>query len=268
LKSDIGFEAPDYPRPKADGDSLREECQKMFATFLENASSKFVARATVAPKKNEKGEMTGKRFCVNYMRLNAITVDDPYRMPGVDECLKMKTARFFTKIDLKSGFWQVKLKEGDRYKTAFRIGTQALLQWKVMPMGLKNSPKTFQKLIDRVLGKTKGVFTHGYVDDIAIYSDTWDQHVIHVRDVLERLNRHNLKINLPKCVWGSSAINFLGHVIAHGSVQVDPKKVEAVGRMPPPDNRDGKGVKLVQRFLGMSGFYRKFVWPTLRWPDH
>src|SRR4051794_15204055 len=111
------------------------------------------------------------------MKLNAIAVNDPYHMLGVEECLKMRKARFFTKIDLKNGFWQVKLKEGDRYKTAFRIRTQALLQWKVMPMGLTNAPKTFQTLIDKVLGDTCGKYTFGYVK--------------HVREVLERLNRHN-----------------------------------------------------------------------------
>src|SRR4051812_29472958 len=122
------------------------------------------------PRKTQ-GRLLGKRFCVNYMKLNAITEDDNYRMPGVEEGLKMSKAKFSTKIDLKNGFWQVRLKESDRSKR--RMGTHALIRWKVMPMGLKNSPKTFQRLIDRVLGGQIRDYTHGYVDDIAIYSDTW-----------------------------------------------------------------------------------------------
>ena len=116
--------------------------------------------ASAPPKKDEKGEKTERRLCVNYRPLNKIVEKDTYQMPRADECLKLREEKYFTMIDLKSGFWQIPLLLRDRTNTAFRIGSN-FYQWRVMPMGMTNSPRTFQRLIDDTIRGIKGVFCYG-----------------------------------------------------------------------------------------------------------
>ena len=140
------------------------------------------------PKKDDQGKKTERRLCVNFKALNKITEKDPYEMPRADDCMRLREGKYFTKIDMKAGFWQVDLAYGDRYKTAFRIGDE-FYQWRCMPMGMKNSPMTFQRLIDDALEGIKGIYCYGYLDDIIVFSETWSDHLKHVSEVMKRLTQ-------------------------------------------------------------------------------
>ena len=164
-------------------------------------------------------------------------------MPRADECLNLREGKYFSKIDLKSGFWQIPLLIRDRSKTAFGIGSK-YYQWKVMPMGMTNSPRTFQRLIDDTRKGIRGIFCYGYIDDIIIFSNTWEDHLVHVAEVLKRLSERRLRVALGKCRWGVQEVIFLGFKFSKGQIMVDPKKVEDIKKMTYPDTKDkAKGVK-------------------------
>ena len=194
-----------------------------------------ITEASAPRKKDADGKQVGdRRLCCNYKALNDITEKDEYTMPTLEQCTEVKKGRIFTKLDLKSGFWQILMAPEDRAKTAFRIGRK-LFQWRVMPMGLKNSPFTFQRLMDKVLTGIIGVFVYVYVDDIIIFSDSWDDHLKHIQTVLQRLADANLRLNLPKCQFGLARVKFLGVMISHNQI---PRKDKCSERSQLPTRRD------------------------------
>jgi hypothetical protein len=147
----------------------------------------------------------------------------------------------------------MRLRQQDRMKTAFSTG-DALYEWIVLPFGLKTAPASFQRFMDRILEGIKFKFTYGFLDDIIIFSKTWKEHVQHIKMVLERLQRYNAKIKLEKCKWAGEEISFLGHILRENQLEMDPRKVQGIMNAAPPNN-----VKAVQRFLGMTGYYRRFI---------
>ncbi|GAU44853.1 hypothetical protein TSUD_112270 [Trifolium subterraneum] len=193
-------------------------------------------------------------MCVDYRALNALTVKDRFPLPTVDELLdELGAARIFTKLDLTSGFHQIRLKPQDASKTAFRTH-DGHYEYRVMPFGLCNAPATFQATLNNVfrplLRKTVIVF----FDDILVYSDSEDSHVTHLTQVFELLHQHQFFVKLAKCSFGQTEVSYLGHVVSKGSVAPDPAKVQAIQDWPSPSN-----VKELRGFLGLSGFYRKFI---------
>ena len=180
-------------------------------------------------------------------------------MPKVDDCLKMRKGLYFTKMDLKNGFWQIPLKKEDQAKTTFIIG-EKYYQWKVMPMGMKNSPMTFQALIDKTLTGILGEYVYGYIDDIIVFSETWEDHMKHLAEVLKRLQKANLRVSIQKCEWATKSVRFLGHVFSHREIKIDPEKVQAVDLLPYPEYKTpAENIKAVQKFLGMTGFCRRYI---------
>ena len=166
----------------------------------------------------------------------------------------MRRAKFFSKIDLKSGFWQITLNPKIRHLTAFRVGSK-LYQWKVMPMGLRNAPATFQRLIDNILKGIKENFCFGFLDDIIVFSENFEDHLAHLEEVLTRLEKAGVRINFAKCEWAMSRVKYLGHIVSFGKIEMDPDKLAAIRDFPYPEN-----VKKVQKFLGLTGYYRKFIY--------
>ena len=129
-----------------------------------------------------------------------------------------------------------------------------------MPMGMKISPMTFQRLIDDALRDIKGKYCYGYLDDIIVFSDSWYDHLRHVAEVMKRLAQRKLRVSLGKCRWGVEEVTFLGFKFSQGRMGTDPEKVEAVKKIPYPDPNDRiKGIKQIQCFLGMTGFLRRFI---------
>src|SRR6185437_13811629 len=133
-------------------------------------------------------------------------------------------------------------------------------QWKVMPMGITNAPATFQKLIERTLDGIEGKYAHGYLDDIIVFSETWEEHIQNLGEVLRRRMEKNQRLNVKKCQFEVSEVTFLGHVFGHGTMKIDPKKVIAIQTIAYPTEGTAQAKKKqIQRFLGMAGFCRRYI---------
>jgi hypothetical protein len=194
-----------------------------------------------------------KRFCVDFRALNKITKPNSYPLPVIDDLLSLLgKARFFSSLDLKSGYWQVAMDEADKEKTAF-CTFKGLFHFNVMPFGLTNAPAIFQELMGTVLnGLTE--FATAYLDDILIFSSTLEEHLLHIQTVFNRLRQHRLKLKLKKCNFLKAETNYLGFVINAEGIKPDAKKVEVIKSLPPPTN-----VKQVRSFIGMCSYYRRFI---------
>ncbi|KAI2663491.1 Transposon Tf2-6 polyprotein [Labeo rohita] len=196
----------------------------------------------------------GLRLCVDYRGLNQITVKNRHPLPLTNTALDaLSGAHFFTKLDLRSAYNLVRIREGDEWKTAF-ITPTGHYETLVMPFGLCNSPAAFQHFINDVLRDMLGRWCYAYLDDILIYSKTLEEHTQHVRAVLQRLLAHQLYCKLEKCAFHQHSTTFLGFIISAQGVAMDPQKLEAVRSWPLPTS-----LKQLQRFLGFANFYRRFI---------
>ena len=195
----------------------------------------------------------GLRVCVDYRRLNSVSQADAYPMPRIDELIdRLGKARYISTMDLSRGYWQVPVETASRDKTAFAT-PRGLFQFRVMPFGLHGAPATFQRLMDRVINGLDD-FAAAYLDDLIIYSATWKEHLAQLRVVMERLRAAGLTAKPPKCQLGMSRCTYLGHVVGNGLVCPEPSKIQSVETFPTPANK-----KQVRRFLGLTGYYRKFI---------
>ncbi len=196
----------------------------------------------------------GLRPCIDYRALNERTVKFRYPLPLVPAALEqLRKARFYTKLDLRSAYNLVRIREGDEWKTAFSTCTRHY-EYLVMPFGLSISPAVFQSFINDVFRDMLNRQVVVYIDDIPIYSDTLEDHVQHVRAVLQRLIQYQLFAKIEKCDFHQTSISFLGYIISPGGVAMDEGKVKAVVEWPRPTT-----LKELQRFLGFANFYRRFI---------
>ncbi|KAG7588690.1 Reverse transcriptase domain [Arabidopsis suecica] len=194
------------------------------------------------------------RMCVDCRAINNITVKYRHPIPRLDDMLdELHGSSIFSKVDLKSGYHQIRMKEGDEWKTAFKT-KQGLYEWLVMPFGLTNAPSTFMRLMNHVLRAYIGHFVVVYFDDILVYSKSLEEHVDHLKMVLEVLRKEKLYANLKKCTFGTDNLVFLGFIVSTDGVKVDEEKVKAIREWPSP-----KSVGEVRSFHGLAGFYRRFV---------
>ena len=193
------------------------------------------------------------RFIVDYRKLNNITIQDKFPLPNLEQALQMVGGhRYYSKLDLRSGYFQIPIKEDDKHKTAF-ITTHGLFEFNVLAQGLKNSPPSFQRIMSNLLLPCKK-FCIVYLDDVLIYSDNFDQHLQHVNQVLAILNKHKFQLNPPKCEVFRTNINYLGHTISHDGIRPLQERIDKILSIPQP-------VSLAQAnaFIGAIGWYRKFI---------
>jgi hypothetical protein len=231
-------------------DELERQCAAMLEQgIIRKSSSTFSSPMLLLRKADGTWH-----FCVNYRALNVIMIKDAYSIPVVDELLnELHGTRFFSKLDLRSGYHQVRMRAEDIAKTTFRTHG-SLYEFLVMLFGLCNAPTTFQALMNDILRPFPRRFILVFFDDILIYSTTWTDHLHHVRAVLDVLHQHRLFLKRSKCEIGADSISYLGHIISTSGVAMDPAKVQAVADWPvPPSTRAVRG------FLGFAGYYRKFV---------
>lgn len=229
---------------------VEEQLREMIsAGVVEPSHSGWASPVVLPPKKDG-----GHRFCVDFRKVNAVTETDAYPLPNINEILEsLSGASLFSTIDLNSGYWQVPMDPDSKAKTAF-ITHLGLYHFNVMPFGLKNAPATFQRLMENVLDGLLGEICLVYLDDIIVYSSSVTEHFERLRTVTDRLHKANLTINLKKSRFCLQEIRFLGHIVSGIGVSADPDKVEAIRSYPVPTN-----LKEVQRFLGLVGWYHKFV---------
>mgnify|MGYP005981860971 CR=1 FL=1 len=196
-----------------------------------------------------------KRFCFDGRKLNSVTKPDAYPLPKVDYILNMLTgARYLSKIDLKSAFWQIPLEDTSCEKTAFVVPSRGLYEFVVLPFGLSNAPQTLQRLMDQVLGPSLEPYVFVFLDDIVISTPTFEQHLQVLREVYQRLKEANLTINAEKCEYCLPSLKYLGFVVDKSGLHTDPEKVAAMAEFPKPQT-----VTEMKRFLGLCGWYRRFI---------
>jgi hypothetical protein len=188
------------------------------------------------------------RFCIDFRRLNDITIKDSHPLPRIDDTLDaLSGSTWYSSLDLKNGYWQVGVAEEDRVKTAFSIQGGGLWEFCAMPMGLCNAAATFERLMESILGGLTWKICLVYLDDIILYSKGFDEQLSHLRQVFQRIREANLKLNPKKCNLFRKKVTFLGPVVSEQGISTDPAKIEAVKAWPTPKN-----VKEVRSLLGFA----------------
>lgn len=227
-----------------------KEVEKMLkAGVIEPAQSEWASPVLLVSKPD--GSL---RFCVDYRKLNTITVKDTYPLPRMDECLdSLGDMRIFSVLDAISGYWQMPIPEEDRDKTAFSCHS-GLYRFNRMLFGLTNAPATFQRAMDILLSPFRWKSCLVYLDDIIIFSRNWDDHVEHVDAILSVLQRPGVKLKLRKCEFFVERIRYLGHVVRPGTIEVDQARVEALRKVKHPTTQTQ-----LRSFLGLCNVYRRFV---------
>lgn len=194
------------------------------------------------------------RFCVDYRRLNAATKMDVYPLPRVDDQLDLLSrSRYFTTLDLATGYWQVSMAPESQEKTAF-ITHSGLYEFTVMPFGLCNAPATFQRLMETVLAGLARTSCMVYIDDILVVGETFEDHLLNLRKVFDRLREAGLRLKPTKCHLAKPKVEYLGYIVSAQGIAADPKKVEAIKSFPVPAN-----LKNLRLFLGLASYYRRFI---------
>lgn len=240
-----------YPVSPAIQERINEELKYMIENdIVEPSNSSWSSPVLLVPKPNNKW-----RFCVDYRKLNRVTKKDAYPLPYISTILdKLRNAQYLSSLDIKSAYWQVPVAQESREYTAFTIPNRGLFQFKVLPFGLSNSPATFQRLIDKVIGSDLEKYCLVYLDDIIIVTDNFDLHLQVLDEVFKRLSAAGLTVSKEKCQFCRESLKYLGYVVDRQGLHVDPDKVSAIMNLPIPQN-----VKQVRQVIGTISWYRKFV---------
>lgn len=256
LKQD---QTPINQRPYRLPEVYKEEINKQVNKMLEDnivvpSSSPWNSPLLVVPKKSGPGGEKRWRIVIDFRKLNEKTIGDAFPLPRVEDILdQLGNSRYFSTLDLASGYHQIAMDPSDRKKTAFStsFGHYEFLR---MPFGLKTAPATFQRAMNRALTGLQGIKCFVYLDDIVVYGKNLDDHLSKLREVFDRLRKYNLKLQSSKCQFLRKEVVYLGHKCSREGCSPDPEKVKCVQNFPAP-----KTIKQLQSFLGLANYYRKFI---------
>lgn len=237
-----------YPSPLVTQETVRREIEVMLEMGVIEKSESPYASPIVLVRKPD-GSV---RFCVDFRKLNRITVFDPEPIPNPENLMtRLAKAKYFTKIDLTKGYWQIPVLESDRPKTAF-ITSHGLFQFKVLPFGLVNAPAVFSRMMRKLLKGLHNVVN--YIDDILIFTPTWEQHVQTLKSVIQRLRTNGLTARPTKCFVGYDSLQFLGHMVGKGVIRPLPDKITKISEVARPKTK-----KEIRSFIGLTSYYRRFI---------
>lgn len=234
----------------ADLDDLRRHLQGLLAAgIIKESRSPYASPIVLARKKN--GQL---RMCIDYRTLNRRTIPDQYTVPRIDDTLDcLSGSKWFSVLDLRSGYYQIPMAEEDKEKTAF-ICPLGFFQFERMPQGITGAPATFQRLMEKAVGDMHMLEVVVYLDDLIVFGKTLEEHEQRLLKVITRLEEAGLKLSLDKCQFCRSQVTYVGHIVSEHGIATDPAKIEAVTRWKRPTD-----LPSLQSFLGFCGYYRKFI---------
>ena len=236
--------------PESTRGAVDQEVQKMLKQGVIRPSTSPWSSPVVLVRKKD----GSWRFCVDYRKVNSVTHRDAYPLPRIDATLdSLAGSKFFTTLDLASGYWQVELDEEAKEKTAFSIPS-GHFEFNVMPFGLTNAPATFQRLMQCVLAGLTPSECLIYLDDIIVFGKSFTEHLHRLEAVFQCLNKAGLKLKPEKCYFARNEVQYLGHIVTADGIKPNPSKTEAVSSYPVPMN-----VRELRQFLGLTNYYRRFV---------
>ncbi len=234
----------------ADIDDVRRHLKDLLATgIIKESRSPYASPIVIVRKKS--GAI---RMCIDYRTLNSRTLPDQYTTPRIDDALDcLAGSKWFSVLDLRSGYYQISMADEDKEKTAF-ICPLGFYEFERMPQGVSGAPATFQRLMERAVGDMHLLEVIVYLDDIIVFGSTLEEHEQRLFKGLDRLEEYGLKISLDKCQLCMSQVKYVGHIVSSNGVATDPEKIAAVAKWKMPTV-----VKALRSFLGFCGFYRRFV---------
>ena len=250
LADDTPFRESCRRIPPADYADTRRHLQELKEKgIIRDSQSPFASPIVLVRKKN--GDL---RLCIDYRKLNSRTIRDQYNIPKIEDTLHtLCGATWFSTLDLKSGYYQVEMAEEDKEKTAFWCPL-GFFEFNRMPQGITNAPATFQRLMEKCMGDMTSGDVLVYLDDLLVFSPTFEDHLQSLDKVLTRLRDFGLKLNPEKCCFAQTSVKCLGHIVSQDGVSTDPSKVSAVQQWPRPSS-----AKELKTFLGFTGYYRRFI---------
>lgn len=250
LHDETPFKHRARPIHPQDIEAVRQHLRDLLeAGVIRESESPFSSPIVVVRKKN--GDI---RLCIDYRKLNLQTVKDAYALPNLEESFSALTgSRWFSVLDLKSGYYQIEMNEADKAKTAF-VTPIGFWEFNRMPQGVTNAPSTFQRLMEKCMGDLHLKEVLVFLDDLIVFSSTLEEHEQRLLRVLNRLKEYGLKLSPEKCKFFQTSVRYLGHVVSEKGVETDPDKISALKSWPVP-----RTLKELRSFLGFAGYYRRFI---------
>uniref|UniRef100_A0A3Q3K843 Gypsy retrotransposon integrase-like protein 1 n=1 Tax=Monopterus albus TaxID=43700 RepID=A0A3Q3K843_MONAL len=250
LSDETPFKQRPHPIHPHDMEAVRRHLQDLLDSgIIRESESPFASPIVVVRKKD--GSV---RLCVDFRKLNLQTIKDAYALPKLEETFSaLAGSKWFSVLDLKSGYYQIEMDESDKHKTAF-VCPLGFWEFNRMPQGITNAPSTFQRLMEKCVGEMNLREVLVFIDDLIVFASSLEEHEQRLKGVLQRLRDYGLKLAPEKCKFFQTSVKYLGHVVSERGVETDAEKVEALKTWPTPTN-----LKELQSFLGFAGYYRRFI---------